>query len=121
MLEGEPGCGKSVALRRLAIDQLGRAQRSRRLRQVVPLYVNLKEFRPPQSADAEAVESHILQTLLTGCTVDEAKYLKEQFQAGLGSGTWLFLFDSFDEIPAVLSQAEYEDTVRDTRWRSPTS
>ncbi|GAA2720711.1 NACHT domain-containing protein [Cellulomonas aerilata] len=111
VLEGEPGSGKSVALRKLAIDLLDRAARSRHPREIVPLYINLKDFKPAK-VDAQAVEAHVLSTLLQGCSVDEARFLQTHFQSGLRSGSWIFLFDSFDEIPAILSQADYEDTVK---------
>ena len=39
---GEPGSGKSVALRKLASDLLGEAQTTKK----IPLYINLREWKP---------------------------------------------------------------------------
>lgn len=47
VLEGDPGAGKSVALRHLAQRMAAAASRRPSERSVLPIYVNLKTFRPP--------------------------------------------------------------------------
>ncbi|HEY4640540.1 MAG TPA: hypothetical protein VII75_04295 [Thermoanaerobaculia bacterium] len=44
LLEGEPGAGKSVALRHLAITIASSATKSRSLGSLIPLYINLKSI-----------------------------------------------------------------------------
>lgn len=39
-------------------------------------------------------------------------YLREHFDAEAAAGIWTFLFDSFDEIPEILTSVEADDTVR---------
>src|SRR5262249_20606072 len=41
--------------------------------------------------------------------VDE--FLEAEFDAGLRERTWLFLFDSFDEIPAILNSTEADGPI----------
>lgn len=43
------------------------------------------------------------------------KYLDDEFQASIQDGTWFFLFDSFDELPDVLSSTEADDKIREYR------
>ncbi len=108
VLEGEPGCGKSIALRNLAMEVLDGAKRSKRAQATIPLYINLKAFRPSGQVDAECVRNFVLSFLTQDCHDDDVIFLNEQFDRGLENGTWLFLFDSFDEIPSVVSGKNYE-------------
>ena len=39
------------------------------------------------------------------------RFLDQEFDRGIEEGTWLFLFDSFDEIPAVLGAVEADDVI----------
>jgi hypothetical protein len=44
LLEGEPGSGKSIALRHVCESLAHRAMRSKNVKSLVPIYVNLKEL-----------------------------------------------------------------------------
>ncbi|MBC6450136.1 NACHT domain-containing protein [Actinokineospora xionganensis] len=104
LLEGEPGAGKSVALRHLARKLARSAADSRDPRSVIPLYLNLKslDVRPEQVSPDE-IRRFVLTTLNEVNSRDVQDVLDEEFDRGLEEGTWLFLFDSFDEIPDLLS------------------
>jgi len=103
LLVGEPGSGKSVALRHLAYQLADGGARSSDPRVKVPLYINLKELPspPPQGPNADWIRSFVLDNIRRN-DADTAAYVKEHWQAYLRKGTWFFLFDSFDEIPAVM-------------------
>ena len=53
LLEGEPGSGKSVALRHVAQNLAKKASRSKNSQTLMPIYVNLRELAaPPKSKPA---------------------------------------------------------------------
>ncbi|MCC5578747.1 NACHT domain-containing protein [Microtetraspora sp. AC03309] len=113
ILEGEPGAGKSVALRHIG-QRLAREASKARGMAVIPLYVNLKEFRPERRpVDSDAVREFILATLRRVNDRDVDRFLDEEFDKGLQDGSWLILLDSFDEIPDVLSTAQSSDTLKE--------
>lgn len=119
LLEGAPGSGKSVALRHLALKMVRKAMRSRNLTTVIPIYVNLKSLKReidqqgnPSAVDVQLIRDFVIQTLNRANDRDVAAFLDDEFQLGLGSGTWLFLFDSFDEIPDILSSTEADPIIR---------
>jgi len=104
---GDPGAGKSIALRKLAKELMKEVDRTGRL----PVYVNLKEWgdehqwteeSPPT---AQELRSFILRTLKS-YSVFADQFLEEYFDRMLDRGRFFFLLDSFDEIPAVLDVNE---------------
>ena len=114
LLEGAPGAGKSVALRHLAQIMARRAMASRRSDAIVPLYINLKEFEvegdePPTP---DHLRGFVKESINRFNDRDIEVFLEDYFDNGLREGRWLFLFDSFDEIPAVLSSTEGDSVVR---------
>lgn len=115
LLEGEPGAGKSVALRHLASVVAAAAARSRSSRSIVPLYINLKSIDRPatRAVDAELIREHVLKTLNAANVRDVEEFLNDEFARGLEEGTWLFLFDSFDEIPDILSATTADTSIRE--------
>ncbi|HKZ82903.1 MAG TPA: NACHT domain-containing protein [Anaerolineae bacterium] len=114
LLEGEPGSGKSVALRYVAQSMARRAMRARSISSVIPIYINLKELqrRPEEAIDRKLIYSFILKTLNRVNDRDIEEFLEQEFDRGLQEGTWLFLFDSFDELPEVLSSIEADTMIR---------
>lgn len=115
VLEGDPGGGKSVALRHLAQSMALRASRRPSERSVLPIYVNLKTFRPPANrrVSAEDVREFVLESLNPAQSRDIDRFLRDEFDTGLEEGLWLCLFDSFDEIPAVLGASEAESNIEE--------
>ncbi|MEV6241720.1 NACHT domain-containing protein [Lentzea sp. NPDC051838] len=103
LLEGEPGAGKSVAMRHLTQRMAGRAMRRPSEHSVIPIYVNLKTFEPPGTPTAEDVRAFVIESINAVRDRDVERFLEEEFDRGMRDGTWLFLFDSFDEIPEILS------------------
>jgi hypothetical protein len=96
LVVGEPGSGKSVALRHVAQQLAERGPR-------VPLYLNLKEMKTPPGApvNADTIKQFVLDNIRPGDT-ELTGYLRENWDDFRNRGIWFFLFDSFDEIPAVL-------------------
>jgi uncharacterized protein (UPF0216 family) len=114
LLEGDPGSGKSVALRHVAqhlTDKAVRAKRRQNLK--LPVYVNLRELRPNAAKiDADLIRTFVFEVLTKHATSDIARYLEQEFDQGMEQDRWLFLFDSFDEIPDVLSATEVDEVVQ---------
>ncbi len=115
LLEGEPGAGKSVALRHLAVVLASSAAKSRNARSIVPLYINLKSIDCPSDkhVDVALIREHVLKTLNRANDSAVEDFLNDEFARGLEEGTWLFLFDSFDEIPDILSATAADTWVRE--------
>jgi NACHT domain len=104
---GDPGSGKSIALRKLAKDLLAEVEKTGRL----PVYVNLKEWahgkqwteqEPPTKEDLRDFILHSLKAQ----SLFADQFLGTYFNPMLDRGRFFFLLDSFDEIPAVLDVAE---------------
>jgi len=114
LIEGEPGSGKSVALRYVGQQMAKRAMKARNNRGLIPIYVNLKDLerRKPNKVDRKLIADFILQSLNRANDRDIEEFLEEEFERGIQEGTWLFLFDSFDEISEVLSATEANEAIK---------
>ncbi|MEB5888639.1 NACHT domain-containing protein [Enterobacter roggenkampii] len=112
-LVGEPGSGKSVALRHLAMQLAVRGQTSNEKNATVPLYINLREMdiTDLEKINADSVREFVLDNIRRG-DADTAAYVKENWDDYCNRGQWLFLFDSFDEIPAVMHSAAGSNIIR---------
>lgn len=112
LLQGNPGSGKSVALRHVALQIGDKAAKSRRVNSLIPIYINLKGLR---RASAEigprAIEEYVDDQLRKGATITVERFLDREFQPSVEEGTFFFLFDSFDEIPDILSSSEFDEAV----------
>jgi hypothetical protein len=115
LVEGDPGSGKSVALRYVTKQLAQKAAKSRSTKSTIPIYVNLRELErsEKEAIDRNLIETFILKALNRASNRDVEAFLDEEFQQGLQDGTWLFLFDSFDEIPEVLSSTEADQIIQD--------
>lgn len=114
LLEGDPGSGKSVALRHITQFMAAKARKSRNLKIRIPIYINLKYLHREDSehVDRILIEKFVFKTLNRVNDRDIDQYLHEEFNRGIEEGTWFFLFDSFDEIPEVLSSTGADDAIR---------
>ena len=114
LLEGDPGAGKSVALRHVTQSMAQRAMKSRKTKCTIPIYINLKELerRKTDTIDRNLIAAFILQSLNRVNDRDIEEFLEQEFERGLEEGTWLFLFDSFDELPEVLSSTEADTIIQ---------
>jgi|GEM_PF-901085 len=112
-LVGEPGSGKSVALRHLAKQFAEQGRKSNDKNATVPLYVNLREMDGQYSAaiTADDVRMFVLDNIRRG-DADTSAFVRENWDDYCHRGIWLFLFDSFDEIPAVLHSEAGSDIVK---------
>ncbi len=105
---GDPGSGKSVALRKLCRDLLGEVEATGKL----PIYVNLREWEthyqwtedsPPT---ADALYDFVLNNLRGRGDVFANEFLDKYFKKMFENGRLFIVLDSFDEIPAVLDVSE---------------
>nr|VUD33826.1 Predicted NTPase (NACHT family) [Raoultella sp. NCTC 9187] len=112
-LVGEPGSGKSVALRHLAKRLAEQGRKSNDKNAVVPLYINLREmeFNSTDIVNVDTVREFILDNIRRG-DADTSAFVKENWDDYCHRGLWLFLFDSFDEIPAVLHSATGSNIIK---------
>ncbi|HDT5859486.1 TPA: NACHT domain-containing protein, partial [Klebsiella quasipneumoniae subsp. similipneumoniae] len=111
-LVGEPGSGKSVALRHLAKQFAEQGRKSNDKNAIVPLYINLREMEVGNidEINANSVRDFVLDNIRRG-DADTSAFVKENWDDYCDRGLWLFLFDSFDEIPAVLHSAAGSNIV----------
>ena len=115
LLEGEPGAGKSVALRHVALKVAAHAKRVGGTKSILPIYINLKllERDEGKEINQDLIESFILTTIKRSNDRDIEQFLENEFQIGMQEGTFLFLFDSFDELPEILNSTEVDDKVNE--------
>ncbi|WP_276504845.1 NACHT domain-containing protein [Terrimonas pollutisoli] len=105
---GDPGSGKSVALRKLARDLLKEVPKSGK----IPIYINLKEWIVDKRWTAEnpptvsALLEFVLKNLKDRSDVFAYEFLDTYFVKMYDHGRLFFLLDSFDEIPGVLDASE---------------
>jgi len=102
-LVGEPGSGKSLALRHLAKQLSEQGKKSNDNSATIPLYINLREMELENNGDinVDTVKEFILDNIRRG-DADTSAFVRDNWDDYTARGLWLFLFDSFDEIPAVL-------------------
>lgn len=112
-LVGEPGSGKSVALRHLAKQLAEQGRKSNDKNAIVPLYINLREMEAKCKSvvTADDVREFVLENIRRG-DADTTAFVKENWGDYCNRGIWLFLFDSFDEIPAVLHAEAGSNSIR---------
>lgn len=113
LLEGEPGVGKSVSLRHVVHHTANVAARSGRLDTILPIYVNLKDIKRTdgENIDHLLIKKAVLSSLrrINDRFIDE--FIDLNFDDDLRDGRWLFVFDSFDEIPDILSSTENDNVI----------
>jgi hypothetical protein len=107
LILGDPGSGKSVALRKLCENLLYKVSKTNK----IPLYVNLKEWyiksewsknNPPTS---KQLKKFILSQFKGNNDLTDS-FLEAYFEKLLNNGYFFLILDSFDEIPMVLDVNE---------------
>jgi len=105
---GDPGSGKSVALRKLCLELFQESEKTGK----VPLYINLKEWRPerPWTEDSpptvEELQQFVVNNLIGRGDYYTNEFVRAAFDKMLLHGRFFIILDSFDEIPAVLDEQE---------------
>lgn len=114
LVEGEPGSGKSVGLRYVTVRIAQKAMKSNNNDTVIPIFVNLKELKRErrEPIDRKLIYNFVLKSLNRVNDRDIEEFLDNEFDKGLQENSWLFLFDSFDEIPEILSSTEADSIIR---------
>jgi hypothetical protein len=64
-----------------------------------------------QAIDSSLIRQFILDQVKRFGSPEIARFLDQYFDQGMREGWWLFLFDSFDEIPDVLGSEDLSDTI----------
>lgn len=115
---GDPGAGKSVALRKLALEMLEEVSDTGR----VPIYVNLREWLP-KAAESEGsgfwtearkptvqeLAEFVISSVKERSDVFTGEFIDQYFRKMWEHGRLFFVLDSFDEIPSLLD-------VREDSW-----
>ncbi|HTL82985.1 MAG TPA: NACHT domain-containing protein, partial [Bacteroidia bacterium] len=104
---GDPGSGKSVALRKLSKDLLLETPYTYR----IPIYINLKEWHVPNKWTENSPPTfkelyEFVISRLKGRDMFTDDFIDKYFKRLFENGHLFFVFDSFDEIPAVLDEDE---------------
>lgn len=113
LLIGDPGSGKSVALRKLCLDLLKDSIN----KEYIPIYVNLKEWvtsndwkkEPPTWRDLE----DFVKESLSNKDRHLADFFENYYKVLDENGNLFFVLDSFDEIPQVLSTTADSKLIED--------
>lgn len=105
---GDPGAGKSVALRKLARELLDEVSTTGR----IPIYINLREWQPKEkwSENSPPNSSELLEFVISNIKkrgdVFANNFVDAYFRKMVDQGRIFFLLDSFDEIPQVMDSSE---------------
>ncbi len=103
LLLGEPGSGKSVALRKLCIDLNVSWRQS-----YILVYISLRDWDYLAQPD---IELYIYNTLIQHSNTKVVDFIKKYFVYMLRHQKFLFLLDSFDEIPVILSNSSKREYI----------
>ncbi|MER5518998.1 NACHT domain-containing protein [Streptomyces sp. NPDC002763] len=112
LLQGVAGSGKSVALRQHALSLLEQIESGRAPGLPLPVYVNLRELvAKPHEINTELLRRYVMEQTGPHGNADIASYFTHCFAEDLRNRRVVLLFDSFDEIPAVLGSATVDAVV----------
>lgn len=114
LILGVPGAGKSVALRKLARDMFDEVGTSSR----IPIYINLREWvrptaeqTPRSQFEVSELEAFVVDSLRRRGDVFTEEFVDTYFRKLWRSGRLFFIFDSFDEMSALLDADEDSDVI----------
>jgi len=110
LILGDPGSGKSVAMRRLAREMLKEVRQTL----ILPIYINLKEWNDSHQLTSDGkidvfqFIKHYLKITGNDLIMD---FVETYLTRLLEVGRLFILFDSFDETPALLDQDESSTAI----------
>ncbi len=112
---GDPGSGKSVALRKLAQD-LAKENEVKKTGKI-PVYINLKEWAVEKEWTEEKPPTvhelnEFVKENLMGRDIVTSKFFRGYYDRLYETGRLYFILDSFDEIPAVLDEQENSELIK---------
>ncbi|MCR5812305.1 MAG: NACHT domain-containing protein [Lachnospiraceae bacterium] len=112
---GDPGSGKSVSLRKLCSDLLEET----RITGKTPVYINLKTWTDkgrqwsnshlPTQRD---LITYVREELYSKGDQFTDGFLDKYFDKMLEYGRWYFIFDSFDEMPCLMSGDKNNELIQ---------
>ena len=112
---GEPGSGKSVALRTLTRSLLAQASKGGQ----IPVYVNLREWQGSideltkfEETKVSPVAQFLRRTLRGQLSDVSYEFILKNFERLQSEGQFFFILDSFDEIPAILDSDESKELTQ---------
>ncbi|WP_113653424.1 NACHT domain-containing protein [Pedobacter namyangjuensis] len=115
LILGDPGSGKSVALRKLAKEMLDETADTGR----VALYINLKEWEPdiPWTEKNRPTENDVYHFVLKNIKgkldLFGNNFMDSYFEKMHSQGRFFYIIDSFDEMPSVLDISESSWLISD--------
>lgn len=108
---GDPGAGKSVALRKLCFELLGEAKKT----QKIPLYINLKKWDKEWNVDNRPGQNDLVEFIREIVSengdIFTDEFIQCYFDAMLRDGRWYFIFDSFDEMPCLTGSGNCQELI----------
>lgn len=110
---GDPGSGKSVALRKLCQDLASEVEKTGK----IPIYLNLREWHLEEKWTEE--NQPTVQQLYDFAfdkvkerDISTGKFFKKYFDRLYDTGHLYFVLDSFDEIPAILAEPDGSELIK---------
>ncbi|WP_158581685.1 NACHT domain-containing protein [Actinomadura spongiicola] len=111
-LIGEQGAGKSVTSRQVVREICARGTSRRRGPKLMAVYVDLAALQRRGPINAEMIRAHVLETV--GADDPDVRDAMEGFlRRPPDQPRWLFVFDSFDELPALWAPGPRERMARE--------
>jgi DNA polymerase III delta prime subunit len=110
---GDPGSGKSVALRKLCRELAVEVEKTHK----IPVYINLKEWQIDKKWDennpptVDQLNAFVLKNLKNRDIVT-TKFFDKYYDRLYETGRLYFVFDSFDEIPSVLDEKDKSPLIQ---------
>jgi NACHT domain len=113
LLIGDPGAGKSVALRKLCLDILKESVK----KEYIPIYINLKEWVTTNDWSKTPPTWQDLEIFVKSSLLEKDRYLADFFEQHYNvldeNGNLFFILDSFDEIPQILGTSSDSKLIED--------
>ena len=108
---GDPGAGKSVAMRKLCLDLLDDSKNTG----LVPVYIDLKKWNKPWDMNHLPTKSDLLKFILfilkENGDFSADDFVDVYFEKMFDNGRWYFIFDSFDELPCLMGRKNYKELI----------